>query len=401
MLEKLENAKRLYLLKLKQGLPKSKRYIYEDVVNSPAKLTAIYGSRGVGKTTLLMQVLKYSSLPNSQKLYISCDHLFMQDVSLFEFADEFSKRGGELLCIDEVHEAKNYEQELKQIYDFLDIKIYFTGSSAIALNSPDFARRYSMYHLASLSFKEYLNISYNLNFQSYSLEEIIKSHEDISYDIIKKLEKRRVLKEYDDYLKSGIYPFYFEDKKKYFDRINDTIDKILYIDIGKIYSIMPDKIDSLKKLILTICTSKPFEFTIEGLAKQVGITKSTLYKYLHYLDRAELISIVTNEAKRFANIKKSDKLYLSNSNLLEAICINKERGTIRETFFVSILKTKHKLHYSNRGDFLVDERYTFEIGGKNKSYNQIKDIANSYIASDDIEIGFNQKIPLWLFGFLY
>ncbi len=164
---------------------------------------------------------------------------------------------------------------------------------------------------------------------------------------------------------------------------------------------MPDKIDSLKKLISTICTSKPFEFTIDGLAKKVGITKSTLYKYLQYLDKAELISIVTNEAKRFANIKKSDKLYLSNTNLLEAIYINKERETTRETFFVSILKEKHKLHYSNRGDFLVDEKYIFEIGGKNKNFNQIKDIDNSFIASDDIETGFNKKIPLWLFGFLY
>jgi predicted AAA+ superfamily ATPase len=401
MLQKLENAKRLYLLKLKQQLPKFKRYIYTDLIHTTSKLTAIYGSRGVGKTTLLMQMIKEHPLSSDKKLYLSCDHIYMQDISLFEIAEEFSKRGGELICIDEVHEAVNFEQELKQIYDFLDIQVYFTSSSAIALKSPDFARRYSMYHLSHLSLREYLNLCYGLNLKRYTLEEILKNHENIVYEILDSLDNYKILKEFDDFLKVGIYPFYFEDKKRYIDRINDTIDKVLYMDIGKIYSILSDKIDSLKKLLSTICTSKPFEFTVDKLAKTVGITKSTLYKYLLYLDKAELISIVTNEAKRFSNIKKADKLYLANSNLLEALCINKEIGTIRETFFVSMVKTQHKLHYSNIGDFLVDEKYTFEIGGANKSFNQIKDVKNSFVVADDIEVGFGAKIPLWLFGFLY
>jgi len=401
MLKKLETAKKLYLLKLTQDIPEYKRYNYEDIYNSIAKLTAIYGSRGVGKTTILIQLLKNNPLPTSQKLYISCDNTFLQGVSLFEFADEFSKRGGKLLCIDEVHEAEDFERELKQIYDFLDIKVYFTGSSAIALKSPDFARRYSMYHLTHLSFKEYLNLSYNFKLKSYSLEDILTSHEDIVYEILKGINDKKILKEFDDFLKGGVYPFYFEDRLKYIDRINDTIDKILYMDISRIYFIMPDKIDALKKLLATICTSKPFEFTIEGLAKKVGITKSTLYNYLNYLDKAELLNIVTNEAKRFANIKKPDKLYLANTNLQEAICINQDKGTTREIYFVSMLKVLHSLHYSNKGDFLVDEKYIFEVGGKNKSFKQIENLPNSYIAFDDIEIGFGAKIPLWLFGFLY
>ena len=401
MFDKLENAKRLYALKLKQKLPKTKRYIFEDVINSKAKLTAIYGSRGVGKTTMLMQIIKESKLSNSKKLYISCDHTYLQDVSLFDFVDEFVKRGGEMICIDEIHEADNFEKELKEIYDFLNVKIYFTGSSAIAIKNPDLSRRYSMYHLSTLSFREYLNIAYKLDLQSFSLEQILSEHEEISYEISDKLKQKKVLKEFDTYLKTGVYPFYFEDKIKYIDKINDMIDKILYIDIGKIYLVKPDKIDSLKKLIATICVSKPFEFTLEELAKKIGITKSTLYKYLYYLDKAEIINIVTNEAKRFANIRKSDKLYLSNTNLLEAICINKEKGTVRETFFVNILKPKHKIHYSNRGDFLINEKYVAEVGGKNKSFNQIKDIPHSFIAADDIEVGFADKIPLWLFGFLY
>lgn len=399
MYEVLTNAKRLYRLKSNQSLPKFKRYIYEDLENSTAKLTAIYGSRGVGKTTLLMQLLKDSSV--NDKLYISCDHPMFYDISLFDFVDEYSKRGGELICIDEVHEAKNYEQELKSIYDFLDIKVYFTGSSAIALRSPDFARRYSMYHLYPLSFKEFLELTQGVELESYSLDEILASQEAIANTIIDSLQDKKIIKHFEMFLNVGAYPFYFEDKSRYIDRINDTINKILHIDLSKIYSIQPDKIDTLKKILITICISKPFEFNIENLAKISGISKATLYKYLNYLNDAELITLVSNEAKRFANIRKADKLYLANPNLFNALCDTSEIGTIREAFFVSQVKVKHSIYYANSGDFLVGERNTFEIGGKKKNFKQIKDLANSYIVADGIEIGYGAKIPLWLFGFLY
>ena len=397
----LQTAKSFYLLKLKQKLPNFKRYIYNDLKNSTAKLTAIYGSRGVGKTTILMQLLKENPLPKDKKLYISCDYPIFEGVSLFEFVQEFSQKGGEAIYIDEIHEAKDFEKELKLIYDLLDIKLYFSGSSAIALTNPDFSRRYSMYHLKPLSFREYLALSNNLELTSYSLEEILAKHETIVYDLMEKFTNIKVLKEFNDFLKVGVYPFYFEDKNRYIDRINDTIDKVLYIDLAKIYSILPDKIDTLKRLLGVLCVSKPFEYSVEKLAKNVGITKSTLYKYFQYLHKAELITIVTNEAKRFANIKKPDKLYLANANLLNAICINSDKETIRETFLVSSFEKKHSIYYSNRGDFLVDEKYTFEIGGKNKGFKQIQDIPNSYVVADDIEIGSVNKIPLWLFGFLY
>ena len=372
LLTKLENAKRLYALKSNQTLPEYKRYIFEAVRASPAKLTAIYGSRGVGKTTTLLQLLRASALTYSQKLYISCDHASLQGVSLFDFVDEFSKRGGELICIDEVHEADNFEQELKSIYDFLDIKVYFTGSSAIALSSADFARRYSMYHLNFLSFREYLELVFDVTLPQYTLEELLKNHENIAHDIIGILPSKKIIKLYDDFVKGGIYPFYFEDESRYIDRINETINKILHIDLGKIYAISPDKIDTLKKLLSTICVSKPLEFSMDGLAKTVGITRATLYKYIEYLHKAKLITHITHEAKRFANVRKSDKLYLANTNLFEALCLNRDIGTVRETFFVSMVHEIHTLHYASRGDFLVDEKYTVEIGGKNKSFNKSK-----------------------------
>lgn len=397
----LENAKRLYGLKSNQKLPTYTRYIFDALKHSPAKITAVYGSRGVGKTTTLMQILDASSLPHSAKLYISCDHAMFYGVSLFEFVDEFSKKGGELICIDEVHEATHFEQELKSIYDFLDIKVYFTGSSALHLTSPDFARRYSMYHLYPLSFKEYLELEYNLALKSYTLEDIISAHENIANEILSSLHNKKILKFFDEFLNVGAYPFYFEDKSKYIDRINETINTILHTDLSKLFSIQPDKIDALKKLLLTICVSKPLEFSIEKLAAMVGITKSTLYKYIEYLNDAELIKPITHEAKRFASIRKSDKLYLANTNLFEALCATQEIGTLRETFFASQVGTKHKLHYVDKGDFLIDEKYTVEIGGKDKGYGQIKDLPDSFVVADDIEIGFGNKVPLWMFGFLY
>ncbi len=400
MLQLLQNAKRLYALKINQKVPSYKRYIYQELQNSKAKITAIYGSRGIGKTTLLMQLLHSSPLKADKKLYISCDHSMFQGVSLFDFVDEFSKRGGEMICIDEVHEAKNFEQELKSIYDFLDIKVYFTGSSALHLTSPDFARRYSMYHLYPLSFKEFCELKMDISLESYSLEEILQDHENIVTDILSILEDKKILKHYDQFTKVGAYPFYFEDETRYIDRINETINTILHTDLSQLFSIQPDKVDTLKKLLITICVSKPLEFSIDKLAATVGITKATLYKYIGYLDDAELIKQITHEAKRFANIRKSDKLYLANPNLFEALCVNNEIGTLRETYFVSQVSTHHKLHYADKGDFLIDEKYTVEIGGKNKKFTQVKDIPNSFVVADDIEIGYENKIPLWLFGFL-
>ena len=396
----LANAKRLYRLKLNQTLPGYKRYLFNSLQRSPAKLTAIYGSRGIGKTTLLMQLLDANALPKEATLYISCDHPMFQDVSLFDFVEAFSQLGGALICIDEVHEAKNFEQALKSIYDFLDIKVYFTGSSAIQLVNPDLARRYSMHHLAPLSLREMLEISQQVSLPTCSLDALFDNHEQLAHDILDQLTDKKILKHFQQFLRVGAYPFYFEDPTKYVDRINETINLVLHQDLAKLFQIQPDKIDNLKKLLLTLCVTKPLELSMDKLASTVGITKATLYKYIGYLDNAELIRHITHEGKRFAALRKSDKLYLAHPNLFEALCLNQNIGTLRETFFVSALLPNYRLHYVDQGDFLVNETYQVEIGGKNKGFDQLKGIDKSFVVSDDIEIGFDRRIPLWLFGFL-
>ena len=397
----LETAKRLYRLKLNQNLPKYKRFLYQDILSSKAKITGLYGSRGVGKTTLLLQVLKDLNYKEEEKLYITCDHPMFYEVSLFDFVDEFAKYGGEVIVIDEIHKIKDFQTQIKLIYDFLDIKVFFSGSSAVELTNADFSRRYSMYHLPILSFREYLEISLNITLKSYNLENILNNHATISNEIINSLPNKKILKFFVEFMSAGVYPYYFEDEKKYIDRISENINTILYTDLLNVTNIDASKIEALKKLLLTICVSAPLEISLEKLAQTAGITKPTLYKYLNYLSRAELIHHILNEAKRFKNIKKQDKLYLNNTNLFSALCIDGNIGTKRETFFVSMLYKKHNINYVDYGDFLVDEKYIFEIGGKNKSFKQIKNIENFFVVADDIEIGFQNKIPLWLFGFLY
>jgi len=397
----LENSKRLYRLKKNQILPKYKRFLFDSIKNSKAKITGLYGSRGVGKTTLLLQVLGELDFKEEEKLYISCDHPIFQEVSLFDFVDEFSKFGGEVIVIDEIHKIEDFQIQIKLIYDFLSIKVYFSGSSAVEITNADFSRRYSMYHLPILSLREFLELSVSISLSSYSLEEILSNHETIANSIIDRLPNKKILKYFTQFIDVGIYPFYFEDESRYIDRVHENINTILYTDLVNVVNIDASKIESLKRLLLSICVSNPLEITMEKLAKTVGITKPTLYKYITYLGRAELLHHIIFDAKRFQNLQKPDKLYLNNTNLFNALCINSNVGTIRETFFVSMLYKQHLVNYATKGDFLIDEKYTFEVGGKNKGFNQIKNIDNSFVVADNIEVGYGNKIPLWLFGFLY
>ena len=401
MEELLEKALQLSFTKINQKLPIYKRFLYTNIKTSSSKIVGIYGARGVGKTTLMLQILKSLKLPTKEALYISCDHPIFADLNLFDFLDFFSKKGGKVIFIDEIHKIKDFQKHLKSAYDFLDIKIYFSGSSAIQITNPDLMRRFSMYKLPILSLREFIELSYNIKLKQFSLEEILKNHQILSEEIIKVINGKKILALFDEYNTYGAYPFSKEDKDKFLDKLQATIDASLYFDLAEIYKINIEKIHTLKKLLSTICVSKPLELSIEKLANISNISKATLYKYIDYLSRADLIMHITHEAKRFKSVRKPDKLYLANTNLFKALCLNPDKGTIRETFFASMISYRHKIHYLNKGDFLIDEKFVFEIGGKSKKSSQIKGLEDAYLAVDNIEIGFENKIPLWLFGFLY
>jgi len=244
-------------------------------------------------------------------------------------------------------------------------------------------------------------MSYSKVIQSYNLENILNYHVDIANNVMQELGDEKILKHFEHYLKIGAYPFYFENKNNYTQMVLDTINTILYTDLGSIYNITGDKINTLRKLLTSICVSNPLELSIEALSKKVGVSKVTLYKYIELLHKAELLRHITFEGKRFKSMQKPDKLYLANTTLFSSLCLESKIGTIRESFFASLVSVKSSIYYVDKGDFLVDEKYIFEIGGKNKGFEQIKDIENSFVVADGIEVGFKNKLPLWLFGFLY
>jgi predicted AAA+ superfamily ATPase len=375
-----------------------KRYLFKEI-DFGEKLIGIIGARGVGKTTLLLQYLKYNSLPITKKLYVNAEFIEISALSLFKIAEEFEKKGGELLVIDEIHKYPNFEKELKLIYDMLNIKTIFTGSSAIKLShsKADLSRRSIIYKMNNLSFREFLEIKTAQSFDAYSLEEILINHTDIAFEITSKIKPFEF---FEEYLKFGTYPFYFENPNNYWLKLQEATNATIEFDLPLIFDIKPFYIIKLKKLVFLICNSEPFELNITKLAQKIDINRNTLYQYIYYLQKGEIFKLLDSKTRGDSIFVKPQKIYLNNTNLNYCYCENQKIGTIRETFFINQL-FKYKVLYPKKGDFLVDDKYIFEIGGKNKSYKQIEDLKNSFIVADEIEIGFGNKIPLWLFGFLY
>ncbi len=362
------------------------------------RLTGIIGARGVGKTTFLIQYLKAHPLPLSKKLYVSADSIKID--SLFELAKTFQNSGGELLVLDEIHKYIGFESELKKIYDFLELQVIFSGSSALQIDNSkaDLSRRAIVYEVKGMSFREFLELKHNISLPFYSLETLLEQHVDIAYALLENFS----LSEFDDYLHNGYYPFYFDRFANYKLKLAETINTVLEVDIPSIFNIEYQNIRSLKKLLLLLCESVPYTPNITELLHkmQMGSDYRTLYRYLDYLHKAEIITLMRPKAKGDIIFSKPEKIYFNNTNLHYAYCETPNIGTIREVFFKSML-FEHALHIPKKGDFLVDDRYLFEIGGKSKSFSQIKDAPNSFVAADGITIGDGNKIPLWLFGFLY
>ena len=374
-----------------------KRYIHKEVDFSQ-KLIGIIGARGVGKTTFLLQYLKENSLPLEKKLYISADAIEID--SLFDIAHSFDKEGGALLIIDEIHKYKNFEIELKKIYDMLPLQVIFSGSSALRLDNAkgDLSRRVILYHMKGLSFREFIEIKTAKKLESFTKEQLFSSHVDIAYKLSLDF---RPFEFWNEYLRCGYYPFYFEDENNYLLRLHETINTVIEVDIPSIFPIEYDKIINLKKLVKYVCQSKPFKINIRELSLKIGISDyQTLYKYMEYLKRGKILNLLRAKTKGDTIFVKPDKLYLANTNLHYAYCQNVEIGTVREVFFMSMFE-EQELSVPSKGDFLINEKYLIEIGGNSKKFKQIKDISNSFVVADDIEIGSGNKIPLWLFGFLY
>lgn len=365
------------------------------------RLICIKGSRGVGKTTLLLQFAK-TRLQGENFVYISLDNLYFTENRLLDFADDFSKNGGKYLLIDEVHHYPDWSLELKNIYDTLpDLKVIYTGSSLLHLTGgrADLSRRSVVHTLPGLSLREFIKFSENIEFPALGLEDIISKHAEISKTIWTKIKP---IKKYKEYIETGYFPFFLEGKENYKNKLLEIINQVLESDLPFAAKISYNNIYKLKQLLYIISESAPFKPNIEKLSSRTGISKNTLKDYLHYMNDALLIGLLNKNGKGISRLTKPEKIYLHHPNLMMAIQGSSvDTGNLRETFFFNQVSNNHQLNYTDKGDFLVDNRYVFEIGGKNKATRQISGIANSFLVLDNIETGNRKEIPLWLFGFLY
>ena len=384
---------------LAQKVPDYKRFLFREI-DFNERLIGILGSRGVGKTTILLQYL-HKVYKDKKTLYIMADHPIVVQLGLLTIADEFQKKGGELLIIDEIHKIKSFEVDLKLIYDsFFGLNVLFAGSNAVAIDNAkaDLSRRAIIYKLPVLSFREFLELETNEKFEALSLQDILTNHTLLATEILSKVKP---FVYFEEYLKNGAYPFYTTSKTSYIQKLLNASMQILETDLPMIYTIDHDKINSLKKMMIMLCQSEPYDINISKLCGAVELNQRTLYKYLWILQAAGLIRILGAKSSGVSIISKPEKLYLDNTNLFSIFCDSAKIGTIRETFFASSVSYKHNINYPKSGDFILDEKFTFEIGGKDKNIKQIKNLEDAYIVADDIEIGIDNKIPLWLFGFIY
>lgn len=391
-----------YLQKLNFTSTEFRRSLVHDI-NWDARLIGIKGARGVGKTTLLLQYIKINLKEElSNTLYVSLDNIWFNNNSLSSLVEEFVQKGGKNLFLDEVHKYPNWSQEIKNIYDdYPELKVVFTGSSLLEILNAraDLSRRAVVYHLQGLSFREYIAIESKQVFGILSLDDILLNHETIATEINKSIKPFRY---FETYLKQGYYPFFQEVPDLYSNRIEEVINMMLEIELPLLRGFDLAYIHRIKQLLIIIAESVPFVPNISNLSEKTGLNRTTILLYIHYLDEIGLIKNLYKDSGGISKLQKPEKIFLENSNLMYVLSPSKANvGNVRETFFLNQVGFKHKINYVEQGDFMIDGKFIFEIGGKTKKKKQIKELTSGYIVADEIEYGFGNKIPLWLFGFIY
>ncbi len=378
------------------------RYLYR-IIDWNQRLIGILGARGTGKTTLLLQRLKMQYPSNREALYLSLDRLVLLNYSLYELADRFYKQGGNILFLDEVHKYPNWAVEIKSIYDdFPSLQIVFSGSSALLLQQAeaDLSRRASMYRLHNLSLREFVLFKTGIEIQPVALEQILENH-SVPAGAIN--QATRILPLFGEYLKAGAYPYYFENPALFHDRLMATVKTIIESDLMALSTFSYSSIVAMQKILALIAESVPFKPNISELSRKSGVARDILLKMIDLLVRADLLMMLRQDSSPTGYLTKPEKLYLFNPALAWALSINREPkpGALRETFFLNQLVCHHRVTLPKTGDFLVNNEFTFEVGGPKKTKRQIINTPNSFVVQDNIETGFGQTIPLWLFGFLY
>lgn len=385
-----------FILARKQ--PGYHRFLHKEIdFNEP--LIGIKGARGSGKTTIMLQYVLDSGIPKEKILYAACDHPAMAEIDLYQMAQTFFQEGGKLLLIDEIHKNKGFGPVLKAIRDTFDIQIIFSGSSALRIDNEttDLSRRAPLYELPVLSLREFMEIETESSFPSFSLEEITENHQAISAEVCSRI---RPIEYFKKYLQYGAYPFFKESLQSYTQKLLEVVNITIDSDLCVLYNIEPAMLDKLKKILYMLCSTPPVELNKSKLSSAVGTSWPTLAKYLERLQAGSLLYQV-RAGSGMRTVNRADKLLLNNANLFHALCATPNIGSIRETFFVSQLSHGHQVHYHDQGDFIIDDKLIFEIGGAGKTAKQLGQQKCGYVAADDIETGSPGQIPLWAFGLMY
>ncbi len=375
-----------------------RRSLYERI-DWTNPLIGIKGPRGTGKTTMLLQWLHSLGRPQREAAYFSLDELYFTTHSLADTGKTFYQKGGKILVLDEVHKYLTWAAEVKNLHDrYQDLQIVFTGSSILEISrhEADLSRRAILYELHGLSYREYLQYQHNIALPPLKLTEILSGSRNLFPQSFKPLAY------FQDYLRHGYYPFFQKDVPGYHQRLRQLVRTIIEFDMAELKGFDIRHAKKMLQLIYVIAQQVPFKPNITNLAQKTGIHRNSISNYLYFLHEARMIHMLYPSGISVATLQKPEKIYLENTNLLFALSENlPSPGTVREIFFYNQLNVLHKVRQSKATDFEVDNKLSFEVGGKHKQGAQISGLQNAWIVKDDLEYPVQRSIPLWLFGFLY
>lgn len=376
------------------------RYLFDEI-DWDARVVALDGPRGVGKTTMFLQHLRENQSESDSSLYVSIDNVWLNAQELYELVQHHVRHGGESVYIDEIHYLSDWQNLIKSLYDnFKKLKIAYTGSSILRLASgkADLSRRQIEYTLAGMSFREFLEFEGCGSFEEHELDDILKNHVAIADKIA---TKTKIVPKFELYLDHGYYPFYREEPRHFHRKLLQVVNQVLDVDLPKVEDVTTETIRKARRMLTILAESTPQTPNTSRLCRSLEMDRKQGLKILHALRRSGLVGMLAEDADALKHLCSPNKLFCDNTNLMRALTPTPDKGTLREVFFNNQLSVRNTTAFPTRGDSLVDGKHLFEIGGEKKTFAQIKDMPDSYLAVDGIEVGRGCRIPLWLFGFLY
>lgn len=392
----MQNLVNIHTTLLEQSRKTIRRELMDEI-NWDDRIIGIKGFRGVGKTTFLIDIINEKFSNDKSCLYVNLNNFYFTKRKIISFADEFYKTGGKTLILDQIHKYPEWATELKSCYtNFPDLKIIFSASPVLRVleENNELKEIAKIYHLEGLSFREYLNYQSNQNFKRYTLQEILTNHIHIAQEIVQAVKP---LAFFNDYLKDGFYPYFLDDKSYYSETLLKHINLALEIDVTYLNQIDLQYLPKLRRLLQIIASQAPFSPNVSKISAEVQTSRATIMNYLRYMKNARIINMLFSNGNE-DEIKKPDMVYMHNTNLMYAIDEeNISNKILRQTFFYNQVGYKNQIKSSVKADFLVNDLYRFNIGGKYTSPFE----EGYFAAADMIEVGNGHIIPLWLFGFLY